>query len=45
MGSLDTARVFTARLQEEVGVDEAANFGTEAKKAWLWQDLTNSKCA
>ena len=24
-------------LPEEVGVDEAANFGTETKKVWLWQ--------
>ena len=24
-------------LQEAVGVDEAANFGTEAKEVWLWQ--------
>ena len=24
-------------LQEAVGVDEAANFRTEAKEIWLWQ--------
>lgn len=24
-------------LQEAVGVDDAANFGTEAKEIWLWQ--------
>lgn len=34
---------FIVGLHEEVVVDEAANFGTEAKEIWLWAKGSISK--